>query len=150
MTNPASSDIWVSELDEQALRELVAHARFQRPPDEALCRNLEEKLNLARVVPAHEVPAEVVMLNSKVHLRDQDSGRESVFTVVLPRCADIRQSRISILAPVGLAAFGRRAGDLICVQTPGGVRHVKIVEVLCQSGEPGKDHLEQNALLSTG
>jgi regulator of nucleoside diphosphate kinase len=141
MTNPASSDILVSELDEQALRELIAHARFQRPQDEALCRSLEELLDLARVVPPHEVPSDVVVLNSKVRLKDLDSGRETVFTLVLPRSADIQKSRISILAPVGMVVFGRKVRDPICVQTPAGVRHAEIVEILGQPEGAGQDQL---------
>jgi transcription elongation GreA/GreB family factor len=46
-----------------------------------------------------------------------------------PNDADIARNRISSLAPIGKALYGRRVGDTVAVDAPGGVFHVRIESV---------------------
>jgi regulator of nucleoside diphosphate kinase len=55
-----------------------------------------------------------------------------VYTVVFPSEADLAARRISVLAPVGTALIGYRAGDVIEWATPGGTRRLQIEAVLFQ------------------
>ena len=64
------------------------------------------------MVDARDIPPNVVTINSTLKVRDLDSGEEMVFTVVSPSNADVSQGRISLLAPVGSAVVGYRAGDV--------------------------------------
>ena len=50
-------------------------------------------------------------MGSEVRVRDLDTHEAIVFRVVFPRSADVIARRISILAPLGMAVLGRRAGD---------------------------------------
>ena len=43
--------------------------------------------------------------------------------------ADPRQYRISIGSPVGQAILGRRDGDIVDVQAPGGTQRIEILEI---------------------
>jgi transcription elongation factor GreA len=66
-------------------------------------------------------------LGSSVVVRD-DFG-DSRYTVVGPAEADIARGLISIASPMGTALMGRRAGDNIVFNTPGGQRGVTVIEV---------------------
>ena len=43
--------------------------------------------------------------------------------------ADIKQGKISISSPIARALIGKYAGDVVEVQTPGGVKHYEILDV---------------------
>lgn len=100
-------------------------------------QQLDDELDRARVVPASEIPADVVTMNSELALRDLDTGEEMVFRLVFPSEANADQQRISVLAPLGTAVLGYRAGDTIEWVVPGRTRRVRIDSVLFQPESAG-------------
>ena len=78
--------------------------------DNCIC-SLERELNRAKVVQPAEIPADVITMNSRVHLKDLEAGEDLFYTLVFPSDADFGQNRISILAPIGTALLGYRVGD---------------------------------------
>ena len=92
----------------------------------------EEELDRARIVSAGSVPADVVTMNSRVRMTDLDTGKEMTYTLVFPREADFSQGKISVLAPIGTAILGYRAGDVIEWRVPGGRRKLRVEEILHQ------------------
>ncbi|MDB5064818.1 MAG: transcription elongation factor GreA [Chloroflexi bacterium] len=70
---------------------------------------------------------EQVEVGSTVRVRD--AWGEEEYTLVAPTQSDAASGRISIESPVGRALLGRRRGDRIEVQTPGGLRVLSIVDV---------------------
>ena len=68
---------------------------------------------LAEIVKPHKVPKDVITMRSKARLRDLDTGREMVYSLVFPDEADSNKGKISILAPVGTAMIGYGTGDII-------------------------------------
>jgi transcription elongation factor GreA len=66
-------------------------------------------------------------VGSRVHLRDIDSGRAAEYHVVGSVEADPIRGRISIESPVGRALLGRRSGDTIEVEAPGGSMHFRVL-----------------------
>ena len=78
---------------------------------------LEAKLRVAVVVAPTERGA-VVELGS--HVRVEVDGDETSWQVVGAPEADSRAGRISSASPVGAALMGRKVGDIITIQTPGG------------------------------
>jgi regulator of nucleoside diphosphate kinase len=81
---------------------------------------------------AADAPPDVVTLHSTVRIRDLDTGRSVVYTVVFPTEADTAQRRISVLAPIGTALIGYRVGDVIEWATPGGERRLRVEAALFQ------------------
>jgi transcription elongation GreA/GreB family factor len=71
-------------------------------------------------------------------VRVRDGWGEEEYTLVAPTHSDAAGGRISIESPVGRALLGRRRGDRIEVQTPGGPRVLSIVDVA--GPEPELDH----------
>jgi len=52
--------------------------------------------------------------------------------LVMPGAADIRQRKISIMAPIGTALLGFRQGQVVRWQVPSGRKKFTIVEVANQ------------------
>ncbi|MCB9592870.1 MAG: nucleoside diphosphate kinase regulator [Sandaracinaceae bacterium] len=103
-------DILISEDDFETLCDLLASA----PPSARLAADrLDAELARARIVPAAELPADVVALGTRVIVEELTSDVRRVITLVLPRDADADEGRISVLSPVGSALLGLRTGQVI-------------------------------------
>jgi len=102
---------------------------------------LEAELDKAIIVDADKIPSDVITMNSKVSLKDMDTGKDSLYQLVYPEDADIEQNKISILAPIGTAILGYKAGDVIEWQVPAGLRKLKIKKVLYQPEAAKEYHL---------
>jgi regulator of nucleoside diphosphate kinase len=126
--------IIVTERDVSRLRGLLGAQSAASLRDLGHLRQLRAELERALVLPTDEVPRGIVTIDSVVRLVDMDTGRRSVLTLVLPLQADVAERRISVLAPIGTALLGFRAGDDVEWTMPGGVRRMHIEHVT----QPGK------------
>lgn len=122
--------IYVTLSDAGRLAALVEGYRELGREDDATLRRLEGELDRAVLVDAHELPPDVVTLDSRVLLVDLDSGEELLFTLVLPSRANLEEGRISVLAPLGMAVLGYRAGDLIEWEVPARRRRLRVERVI--------------------
>ncbi|MDG9927936.1 MULTISPECIES: nucleoside diphosphate kinase regulator [Pseudomonas] len=107
--------IIITRLDLQRLERLLDSLEEYGPGAEAL----EKELARAQVVGRDEVPAGVVTMNSRVHCREEGSGKDWHLTLVFPEDAG-GEGRVSILAPVGSALLGLSVGQQIDWPGPGG------------------------------
>jgi regulator of nucleoside diphosphate kinase len=71
-------------------------------------------------------------MDSRVSLTDVETNEEQTYTIVFPSGANLEQRKISVLAPIGTALLGYRVGDTVEWDVPGGVRRLRINEVLYQ------------------
>jgi len=133
--------IYITEFDMKRLRELIAEAkRLDRRGNDYL-ESLEAELSRGKVVAPTDVPPDVVTMNSRVRLVDLDTEEEMVYTLVFPHEADITQSKISVLAPIGTAILGYRVGDTLTWQVPDGIRRLRVKQILYQPEAAGDYHL---------
>jgi transcription elongation factor GreA len=95
---------------------------------ESKIARLTERLRNARVVEA-PVASETVVFGTTVTVADAESGREATWTLVGPTEADLGAGKLSAESPVAKALMGRRAGDEVKIQTPGGVRRQRVVRI---------------------
>lgn len=96
---------------------------------------LRKELDRAIVIEPGELPQRFVMLGSRVKYEDRSTGKIRTIHLVLPEAADIDQSRISVLTPVGAALLGLKVGQEFAWKAQDGrVRTVRILEV-----EPGRE-----------
>src|SRR5690349_13203715 len=100
-------------------------------------KGLETELNRSIRVADDKVPPDVITMHSKAHLIDLDSEEELIYTLVFPNEADIRQDKISVLAPIGTAMLGYRVGDMFEWAVPDGVRRLQVKRVLYQPEAAG-------------
>jgi regulator of nucleoside diphosphate kinase len=131
----------VTDADLAKLREMTRALRTSQHPFRQYAGDLEAELGRARVVPQADVPPDVVTMNSTVRIRDRRSREPEEFTLVYPADSDALDGRISVLAPLGLAVLGARAGDVIKWQVPAGVRTFTVEAILYQPEAAGDFHL---------
>jgi transcription elongation factor GreA len=91
--------------------------------------DLQAILERARIVEEAGPDAEVVGMGSTVALRDLDFGEEFAYTIVGAYEADPGSDRISSLSPVGKALMGRRVGEVVAVDTPGGKANYEVTGI---------------------
>ena len=83
---------------------------------------------LARAVVIEEGPSDgAVAMGAQVVVRDEFG--EMSYSLVGPAEADVAKGRISVESPLGTALVGRRVGDRVSFETPGGERSAEIVSV---------------------
>jgi regulator of nucleoside diphosphate kinase len=112
-TKPA---LVLSRLDVDRLEALLE----QPAQSGAAFDELRDELARAEVREPRDMPADAITMNSTARFRDEASGEERELTLVYPRDADGSPDKISILAPVGSALLGLRAGQSIEWPVPGG------------------------------
>jgi regulator of nucleoside diphosphate kinase len=120
--------IHVSESDLERLERLVLGRRGWRRAgrDSEYLEALEAELDRARVMAASDIPRDVVTMHVPVRVTDLDDGAQRTLTLVFPGEADSAQGKISVLAPIGTALLGYRAGDTVEWRVPGGLRRYRI------------------------
>jgi transcription elongation factor GreA len=84
---------------------------------------LEMMVRNAVIIEQAEVGG-IVQVGSTVEVKDEYGTQ--AFTIVGPAEVDVTSGRISMESPVGKALLGRRIGDKVAVQSPGGVRELKV------------------------
>ena len=92
---------------------------------------LEQELDRAAIVPDHELPADVVTMNSLVRYLDIESGDEASALLVYPHEANVEKGWVSVLAPLGAALIGLRSGQNIRWPLPGGrEKSLKVLSIV--------------------
>ena len=124
-----SQKIVITKSDFDNLERLVNSLRGVRQHDAHHIEALGQELEKAIIVDKTEVPREVVTMNSRVRVRDLKTRADFVWSIVFPQAASAERNRVSVLAPIGTALLGYRAGDTIEWQVPSGTRRLRILEV---------------------
>jgi transcription elongation factor GreA len=97
---------------------------------EARVSELSYKLNSADVIDPENLPKDKAVFASRVLLENTDTGEDVEYMLVGPEESDIEKGLISIASPLGRAIVGRKPGDEITLQAPGGKRVYELVEIL--------------------
>lgn len=90
---------------------------------------LEIELKKAKVVHKHELPEDVVRLNSTVTIKEEKESKVMELTVVTPEKANIKERLISIMSPIGTALIGFRKGQQVKWRVPAGKKTFTIMNV---------------------
>lgn len=78
-----------------------------------------------------------VAIGSTIEIRDVHSNEREVYTITHPKDADIACNQISSLTPLATAVYGRRTGEIVKVDAPGGKFRVRIESI---DGEPASQY----------
>jgi len=97
---------------------------------EARINELNYKLGNAQIIDPDTLPKDSVVFASRVLLSNVDTGEDVEYQLVGPDESNINQGRISVASPLGKAILGRKPGDEIVLQAPGGKRVYELVEIL--------------------
>ena len=89
---------------------------------------LEDRLGSATVVQPNPADGELEV-GERARVRDLETGELVEYRLVGAGEADPAAGSISDVSPVGSALFGRRVGDVIEVEVPGGLLRLEILEI---------------------
>ncbi len=105
-------------------------ARDQQSFIEGRIKDIESKLGNATIIDVTKIDANgKVVFGSTVVVADDDTGDEVTYQIVGNDEADIKLNKISISSPIARALIGKEEGDVVDVQTPGGLRSLEIVAI---------------------
>ena len=98
---------------------------------EARITQIESILKTAVIIDESEVSNERVHLTSVVTIEMLESGRQKVYTIVGSGSneSNPKEGKISDESPIGAALMDKSVGDVVEVETPGGMLAIKILEI---------------------
>ena len=91
---------------------------------------LSYKINAAEVIEPGATPADRAVVASTVVLENIETDESVTYQLVGEDESDIEQGRISFSSPLGRAIIGKRPGDEIVLNAPGGKRVYELMELL--------------------
>ena len=90
---------------------------------------LENMLRNATVVDQEDVDVQRVNVGTTVKVLDKEYVEEIEYKIVGSAEADLSTNKISNESPVGKALLGKKVGNLVKVETPGGIVRLKILDI---------------------
>lgn len=96
---------------------------------EARIKEIEAKVGRAEVIDISTLSGDRVQFGATVSIVDEDTEAESTYRIVGADEADANEGRLSIAAPLARALVGRKVGDSVEIETPGGRHTYEITAV---------------------
>ena len=90
---------------------------------------LENKIKYAKIISAEDMSTSHVTIGSTVRLYDEEFDEEVEYRIMGEDESDPLNGKISNTSPVGSALLGKKVGDVVRVQTPGGEAVYKILKI---------------------
>jgi transcription elongation factor GreA len=124
----------------QAIAEARAHgdlsenaeyhsAKEAQSHNEGRIVELEDLLQRAEVIDVSKLSGVTIKFGATVSVLDEDTEKEKTFQIVGETEADVKNGRMSVSSPTARALIGKKAGDVVEVNTPGGGKSYEILKV---------------------
>ena len=91
---------------------------------------LRARLRELSMIDMTRIPRDRVGLGSSVTVLDLQKEEEITYQLVTSEEADVAHGRISTTSPIGRGLLGKKVGETVKVQIPGGVREMEIIQLL--------------------
>lgn len=105
-------------------------AREEQGLNEARIRELEDVLSRSQVIEYLDLGVEDrVIFGSTVTINDLNSNETNTYQIVGESEANIELNTISLTTPIAKALLKKEVGDVVEVETPGGIKEVEIVDI---------------------
>src|ERR1700680_2168015 len=95
----------------------------------ARLNQLNGRLREISMIDMSQLPRDRVGICSEVVVLDVDKDKKVKYTLVTSEEVDAARGLISTSSPIGRSLLGKRVGDTVHIQIPGGVREMEIVEL---------------------
>jgi len=108
------------------------HAALERQGFvQARLSHLRSRLAKLNSIDLSKIPTDGVGLGSRVVVEDVATKQHESYELVVPDSMNFdNPAHISIASPLGRAMVEKKPGDTVVVQLPGGVRKLRIIEVV--------------------
>jgi len=84
----------------------------------------------ARVIGDNDISTESVGVGSLVQIEDvEDGSKRQEFRLVGPTESNPENGKISHLCPIGMSLMNSKLGDVVSVNTPGGIKKYKVITI---------------------
>lgn len=121
--------IIIEEDELNILKRIMSMSRYLNDKSyKASISHLYTELEKVKIVDEEEMPKDVIRFNSIVTFETPFSKNQT-YQIVTPEKSDIKNNKISVLAPMGLALFGYAKGDKLTWEFPSGENTIKITDV---------------------
>ncbi len=90
---------------------------------------IEDKMARAQVIDVSKLSGTQVKFGATVSVVDEDTEEEARYQIVGEHEADVKRGRVSVTPPSARATLGKVTGDVVEVNTPGGVKAYEIQKV---------------------
>jgi transcription elongation factor GreA len=90
---------------------------------------IEDKIARAQVIDVSKLSGKQIKFGATVSVIDEDTEDAARYQIVGEHEADVKSGRISVSSPLSRAMIGKEVGEVVEVNTPGGVKAYEITKV---------------------
>ena len=90
---------------------------------------IEDRVARAQVIDVTKLSGDQVKFGATVSVVDEDTEEEARYQIVGEHEADVKAGRISVSSPLSRAMIGKEVGDVVEINTPGGVKSYEILKL---------------------
>ena len=91
--------------------------------------DIEDRMARAQVIDVSKLSGSQVKFGATVTVVDEDTEEEARYQIVGVHEADVKKGKVSIASPIARAMISKEVGDVVEVNTPGGVKAYEILKV---------------------
>lgn len=113
--------------DYNMLRELAKNAKDSTNIREIAL--LTQELDRAIINKENILDERIIRINSHVVIEDLKTNKQMSIQIVMPSQSNLKEGKISILAPLCVAVIGFKENDEVEWQLPSGIKTLKVIAV---------------------
>ncbi len=91
--------------------------------------DIEDRMARAQVIDVSKLSGSQVKFGATVSVVDEDTEDAARYQIVGEHEANVKAGKVSITSPIARAMIGKEMGDVVEVNTPGGVKAYEILKV---------------------
>ena len=118
----------------RALGDLSENAEYHAAKEaqslnEGRIMELESLIGRADIIDVSKLGGDTIKFGATVKLIDDDTEEEKLYQIVGEPESDVKSGKVSIGSPIARALIGKKVGDSVQVNTPGGGKSYEVVSV---------------------
>jgi transcription elongation factor GreA len=118
----------------RALGDLSENAEYHAANEaqslnEGRIMELESLIGRADIIDVSKLGGDTIKFGATVTLIDDDTEEKKLYQIVGEPESDVKSGKVSIGSPIARALIGKKVGDSVQVNTPGGGKSYEVVNV---------------------
>lgn len=118
----------------RALGDLSENAEYHAAKEaqslnEGRIMELESLIGRADIIDISKLGGDTIKFGATVKLIDDDTEEEKLYQIVGEPESDVKSGKVSIGSPIARALIGKKVGDSVQVNTPGGGKSYEVISV---------------------
>jgi len=117
----------LTQTDHDNINNIIKIIPFSETTKEQM--HLSEEMRKAKIVKDGKLPKDIIKVNSFVAVEDLTRKSLMEFQIVMPEHANMKEMKVSVLAPLAIALLGYKKDFTVDWHMPAGPRKLKITKV---------------------